>query len=125
MKREIVNHKVNDSDPLRVVANDSHPGVSYVIDGFDYGRNDASDTSTQQAIKLLFQNGPIPANGVNGLTNEVLISVLIDRLKTFQGGPHRCKENACAITKLEEALMWLQHRTIDRRRRNVEGTSNK
>jgi hypothetical protein len=41
----------------------------------------------------------------------------------FKGrGTYACKENACALTHLEEALMWLQKRTRDRMARGVEGT---
>lgn len=32
-----------------------------------------------------------------------------------------CRENAIVITKLEEALMWLNKRTEDRKQRGVEG----
>jgi len=35
-----------------------------------------------------------------------------------------CRENAMAITKLDECLMWLEKRTKDREQRQVEGTSN-
>ena len=34
-----------------------------------------------------------------------------------------CRENAMAITKLDEALMWLEARTKNRITRGVEGTS--
>lgn len=32
-----------------------------------------------------------------------------------------CRENAMAITKLDEALLWLGKRTADRMKRGVEG----
>ena len=35
-----------------------------------------------------------------------------------------CRETRIAITKLDEALMWLEKRTKDRTKRGVEGTSN-
>lgn len=72
-----------------------------------------------------FQNGPIKENGVNGCQNEDLIAIVIDRLQGFQDGDYRCRENALAITKLEEALMWLQKRTADRKARGVEGLNIK
>ncbi len=34
----------------------------------------------------------------------------------------KCRENAIAITKLEEALQWLQWRTAAREARGIEGT---
>lgn len=70
-----------------------------------------------------FQNGPINEVGNNGLTNEALLAIVIDRLQGFQSGPFKCRENAVALTKLEEAMMWLQKRTRERMARGVEGTS--
>ena len=74
------------------------------------------------ATMVSFQNGTIPENGVNGVTQEVLLAIVADRLRSFQNGPFRCKENACALTHIEEAMHWLQQRTIARMRRGVEGT---
>lgn len=70
-----------------------------------------------------FQKGPIKENGVNGCQNEDLIAVVIDRLQGFQSGEFSCRENAIALTKLEEALLWLRKRTMDREARGVEGTN--
>lgn len=76
-------------------------------------------------VALNFQKGPIKESGYNGITQEVLLAVVIDRLKGFQKSQFSCKENACALTHLEEALMWLNKRTGDRLKRGVEGTLNK
>jgi len=73
--------------------------------------------------KIAFQNGPIKENGVNGIANEDLIAIVIDRLQGFQAGDYKCRDNAVAITKLEEALMWLRKRTNEREARGVEGTN--
>ncbi len=56
----------------------------------------------------------------DGTTNEELIEVLIDRI-SFLNSKFPCRENAIAITKLDEALLWLNKRTNDRIKRNVEG----
>jgi hypothetical protein len=48
--------------------------------------------------------------------------MVIDRLNGFQSTDFKCRENAIAITKLEEALMWLRKRTQDREIRGVEGS---
>ncbi len=75
--------------------------------------------------KILFQNGPIKETGVNGITGEALLAIEIDRLRGFQEGPYKCRENAIALTHIEEALMWLQRRTVARIKRGVEGTMAK
>lgn len=70
-----------------------------------------------------FQEGPIKENGVNGVANEDLLGMVLARLEGFQNSEYKCRENACAITKIEEALMWLRKRTNARVKRGVEGTS--
>ena len=75
--------------------------------------------------KVNFQKGPIKENGVNGCHNEDLIAIVIDRLQCLNQGDFACRENSIAITKLEEAMMWLNKRTADRKARGVEGTSQK
>jgi hypothetical protein len=56
----------------------------------------------------------------DGTTNEAALEVLIDRMNYLQG-KFPCRENAIVITKLQESLMWLEKRTSDRKKRNVEG----
>lgn len=56
----------------------------------------------------------------DGTTNEEVIEVLIDRLNVLNK-KFPCRENSLAITKLDEALLWLNKRTADRIKRNVEG----
>lgn len=72
--------------------------------------------------KVDFQEGPINEVGVNGVMNEDLIAMVITRLECFNQTDFRCRENALAITRLEEALLWLRKRTMGREQRGVEGT---
>ena len=72
-----------------------------------------------------FQVGPIKEHGVNGVSNEDLIAMVICRLEHFNQSEYRCRENSMAITKLEEALLWLRKRTMGREKRGVEGTDIK
>ncbi len=75
-----------------------------------------------ESVQLNFQNGPVAVAGVNGLTHEVLLAIVVDRLKSFQAGPFAGRENALALTKIEEAQHWLFARTLERMQRGVEGT---
>ena len=72
---------------------------------------------------IVFQKGPIKESGVNGIQNEDLIAIVIDRLQGFQGGDFDCLDNQCAIVHLRAALTQLQNRTKEREKRGVEGTS--
>lgn len=74
---------------------------------------------------MSFQNGPIKETGVNGITHETLLTILIDRLKSFQSGPFACEENNQSLLALENALFFLKERTKKRIQRGVEGTHNK
>lgn len=75
--------------------------------------------------EIHFQNGPIRENGINGISNETLLAVVLDRLEGFESGEFACSENAIAKTKIQEALHWLHHRTNERLQRGVEGTNVK
>ena len=71
----------------------------------------------KNTVNIHFQNGP----DVNGIQQEDLLLVVVDRLQSFQKGNFACKENEQALIKCQEALMWLNSRTKDRKARNVEG----
>jgi hypothetical protein len=126
--RTLTTHKINAANDKLLVDVHDEPGQGganhrYQISGYDTSTN-ASIAGEQPSYKtvILFQNGPIGEVGVNGLTHEALLAICIDRLQSFQKGPFACRENALALTKLEEALHWLQHRTLARIARGVEGT---
>lgn len=73
---------------------------------------------------ISFQNGPVKedGNGVNGITHEVLLAVLIDRLEGFQAGQYANPHNQLALDHLRGALEALHDRTRARIARGVEGT---
>jgi hypothetical protein len=119
MARTIQSHKVNPANDLLDITVTDEPGSGganhqYMID--------SKDPSFHVPTAICFQDGPINEAGVNGLTHEALIAIVIDRLQSFQKGPYACRENALALTKLEEAAHWLHHRTLARMQRGVEGT---
>jgi hypothetical protein len=86
-------------------------------------RNSEIDGIGKILAEIQFQEGAIKEFGVNGVCNEDLIAIAICRLENFQKSEFACRDNAMAITKLEEALLWLRKRTIGRENRCVEGTS--
>lgn len=67
-------------------------------------------------IPIKFHNGPIAVNqeNINGISNEALLAIVEDRLLGLQSGEFSCRENAIALTKIQEALLWLHKRTRDR-----------
>ncbi len=89
------------------------------------GEDLSGPAMVQSLANVHFQEGPIKECGVNGVCNEDLIAMVICRLEYFQKSEFLCRENALAITKLEEALLWLRKRTMGREKRGIEGTHNK
>lgn len=79
-----------------------------------------------QYINIKFQEEPVQEAGINGCDITHVIEVIINRLNKYQfenDKKFKCRENAIAITKLEEALLWLEARTKRRIRNGVEGTN--
>ena len=130
--RTINSHKVNGCNEAISITVKDQPGQGgashlYNIEGFNTETNPSCmfmEHNGEPAVQcpLLFQNGPPEDVGTNGITQEVLLAIVIDRLECFQKGQYACRENALALTKIQEAVMWLQKRTNDRMLRGVEGT---
>ena len=68
-----------------------------------------------------FQKGAVKEVGINGVANEDLISIVMDRLEKFQEGPFSCDANKYALWYLQGAMTTLEDRTKERRDRGVEG----
>jgi hypothetical protein len=92
----------------------------YQID-VDKGLSGDGERSLRPCL-VAFQNGPIKEFGVNGVTQEALLAIVIDRLRSFQAGPFASPFNASALRHCEQALGDLQQRTRNRIARGVEGT---
>ncbi len=119
LHRVLSEHKVNPANDLIEIVVMDEPGVGGACHEYELRIPDGHST------RISFQNGPIKENGINGLTQEALLAIVMDQLRAFQRGPFSCRENALALTKLEEAQHWLHHRTRERMARDVEGTLTK
>lgn len=82
--------------------------------------------ATGVGISINWQKGPLGRDGdrlePNGAFVETVIAMAVDRIEFYQSSGFSCRENALAITKLEEALHWLNARTQRREVAGVEGT---
>ena len=123
--RELTSHIVNPAnDKIKIEVLDD-PGSGGACHDYAISIPPDNPNFPTPVWRLSFQNGPIAEAGVNGLTHEALLAILEDRLIYFQKGPYACRENAIALTSIQEAQMWLQKRTRDRMARGVEGTHEK
>ena len=81
--------------------------VSYVTtpDGWgqDHGCWDRAEFEDGSSIQ--FQNGPHATRGVNGLTDDDVLKVVVDHLRALQKA-NASRPRAMVITKLDEARQW-------------------
>ena len=74
-------------------------------------------------VTIQFQNGARHEWGsMLGVLDTDLLEIVRDRLQGFQQGKFATRENAIALTHIEEALLWMNKRVEDRIERNVLGT---
>lgn len=115
---------------LRIeVRGEKGPGGAYhryEVLGFDPVTNPAAsdehgNTVTRCSLPIIFQHGTTEENGANGVTEQVLLSIVADRLRSFQTGDFPCEENKNALLAVKEALNALKERERDRMSRGVEG----
>ena len=131
--RELTDHGVSGDQAVHLkIQVIDEPGAGganheYRISGHDLKKHPAyantSDEDIPQWETICFQNGPIKEFGVNGITQEALLAIIIDRLRCFQAGPFSSPFNASALVHCEKALSDLQTRTRERIARGVEGTT--
>lgn len=88
------------------------------VDGHSYQLSNMDNPQNTQSLNFI--NMLPDGTRIDGTTNEEVIEVLLNRMN-YLNGKFPCRENSLVITKLDEALMWLQKRTSDRVKRGVEG----
>lgn len=57
-----------------------------------------------------------------GVFTETLLQVCLEYLTSVNKGDLASRETSMAITKIDEALLWIGKRAEDRKRREVQGT---
>ena len=88
--------------------------------GHEYGIELTYDDGGGDFIEIHFQKGPVRTNGVNGITSEALLAILIHRTEVLNGN-FPCAENEEALAGLKQALYAFESRTKNRIQRGVEG----
>lgn len=119
MKREITSHRPDGHDDGLTITVEDEAGPGGANHQYSIFYTDGAGTMCGDVIA--FQKGPIPENGINGITNEVLLAIVIDRLEGFQSGEFACDHNHQALLYSRYALAALRNRTRDRLNRGVEG----
>ena len=125
--RELYDHKRNkfNRECVEVRTADSRANDNahhkYTIQVWKHAQTSEESSICVEAVTLNFQNGGLKEVGPNGITDQALLAIVMDRLKSFNDGQFRCRENSLAITHLELVLMYMEERANDRARRGAEG----
>jgi hypothetical protein len=90
----------------------------------DPGSNPTGGYVKGVGLNITWQSGPLgrPPGEPGGAFVDDVIEAARQRLEFYQkaaGGKFACRENAIAITKLEEAMHWLWARRMERESRGV------
>lgn len=128
--RQLTGHQVNPANDVLTIDVLDEPGSGGANHLYDIGGFNSSTNASFKDLgwpaehsTILFQNGPIAEVGVNGVTHEALLAIVIDRLQAFQRGPFANDHNRAALDHLELAQKALLDRTRSRMVRGVEGTN--
>ena len=75
-----------------------------------------------EVTRIQFQCGGRNEEGsVSGVTDRVLLAIVLDRMLCFNKGKFGSRLNALAATAIEQAMLWLHARTMERASRGVLG----
>ncbi len=79
-----------------------------------------STRTAHKTVLIDFQEGPVKTFGLNGVTNEALLAILIDRTEVLDS-QFPCLENKAALACMKDALQALESRTARRVATGLEG----
>jgi hypothetical protein len=100
-------------------------GATYKVPTYKITNNGIEDGS---GIEILFCKGnkeDETAFRQEGMFTETLIQTAKQYLESVNVGQMASRETSMVITKLDEALMWINKRSEDRRLRGVQATYQK
>src|SRR2546429_4490518 len=96
------------------------------VNHLDKDGNPAGGNVSGVGLHIEWQKGPLGRGGdrqqPNGAFVETVLAAALQRIQFYQDTKFKCEENARAIDKIQDALQWLNRRTMDREGRDVEGT---
>ncbi|MBQ7227748.1 MAG: ABC transporter ATPase [Clostridia bacterium] len=121
-----INFRIQRQDNLNEIFVEDMAGPGNGRHHYQVFKKGASDTVASPLLDIQFQCGARNEEGsISGVLDQDLLEIVRNRLQCFQKGEYATRENACALTHIEEALMWMAKRSNDRAERGVLGTMQK
>ena len=100
-------------------------GASYSIPTFKVTDNGIEDCGFHEVLFCKGDKSNADIFRQDGVFTESLIQVAKQYLESVNKGEMATRETSMVITKLDEALMWIQKRADDRKLRGVQSTYQK
>ena len=123
---EKINYRIQRNNNLNEVYFNPEVGPGNGYHDYEIRAVTPEENEPVYSEKISFQKGPRGEDSSrHGATEQDLLEIARHRLQAWQKGPYATRENACALTAIEEALMWMHKRTEDRAERGVLGTMEK
>lgn len=100
-------------------------GATYKVPTYKVTNDGIEDGS---GIEIVFCKGNKEDENIlrqEGLFTETLVQVAKQYLESVNVGPMATRDTSMVITKLDEALMWINKRAEDRKLRGVQATYKK
>jgi len=101
---------------------DGNPTGGFTLLDLHPGSEGTVPAEGDLAIRIRWQDGIVGEDGQTGAFIEDVLEAARQRIQFFNSTRFRCRENSLAITKIEEALQWLDWRTRTRLAEGVENT---
>lgn len=95
----------------------------YRIHGID-DEHYTESIDDKPVLDVKFQSGGTATTAKNGVFIEDLLIVAYARLEGYNK-QYPCRENSLALTSIEQAILWLTARKVEREARNVYGKEEK
>lgn len=110
-------------NPKLIVA--SITGATYQIPTYKVSNEGIEDGSGTEIVFCKGNKQDENSLRQEGVFTETLLQVSKEYLESVNVGPLATRETSMAITKIDEALMWINKRAEDRKLREVQGTYKK
>jgi ERCC4-related helicase len=121
-----INYRIQRRNGLNDVYYDSYSEQNGVPYAYSVIRKEEATDVVTYCAEIQFQKGArnLP-DSTPGVIEGDLLEIVRHRLQAHQRSEYATRENACALTHIEEALLWIAKRADDRAERGVLGTNNK
>jgi hypothetical protein len=101
------------------------PGATYLVPTYKVGNEGIEDGAGTEIVFCKGNKEDQIALRQEGVFTETLIQTAKEYLESVNVGPMATRETSMVITKLDEALMWINKRAEDRKLRGVQATYQK